>query len=350
MFKMTYDIDLESMPNSILVIPFVCNVLPIVWLTNAVLELESLDSDFYQAVEAIREGYQSVHPNLNFMKEEIKCRCEAHVCNGTKSLCFFSGGVDAFATLINHVDEQPVLFTIWGADIHYSDLTNWTNVYNQMLEAGNQFSLPNSFCRTNFRDCVNEFALCELVRDLGSEDDWWHGFQHGIGLIGHAAPLCYQLGIKRVYIASSYTIRERSLVTCASDPRIDNMVHFCGTNVFHDLFECNRQQKIHKIVDYVQTTHKKIRLRVCWQCFSATNCCKCEKCYRTICGLIAAGTDPRDYAFPISFFGFLRMKFFITYKMSLSYLLKPLWRDIQEDLNTNGKLLYNMNWLKKINF
>lgn len=351
-FKMIYNFDLATVPHSILVVPFVCNVLPIVWLTDATLKLNSLDEDFYQSIEAIREGYQSVHPNLKFYSGHIiPQKVEKNDVMGDKSLCFFSGGVDAFATLFNHINEKPILFPIWGADIHFDDAEDWMEVYDQVKETAETFSLPYSFCRTNFRDCVNEIVLCEFVRELGSKDDWWHGFQHGIGLIGHAAPICFKLGIRCVYIASSYTIRERSLVTCASDPRIDNMVRFCGVNVCHDLFECNRQQKIHKIVDFTRATNTKIKLRVCWHNFSATNCCKCEKCYRTICGLIVAGVNPKDYGFPLTLIDFIRMIYRVKYKWSFSHLLRSFWMEIQDDLKSNNrKLVYPMNWLLNKHF
>ena len=40
-----------------------------------------------------------------------------------------------------------------------------------------------------------------------------------------------------------------------------------------------------------------VKLRVCWESRGGENCCHCEKCYRTILGLIAEGADPNDYGF-----------------------------------------------------
>ena len=89
---------------------------------------------------------------------------------------------------------------------------------------------------------MDESKLTKLVEKYAN-DDWWHGFQHGIGLIGHAAPLAYLFNIDNLYIASSYTIKDKGKVTCASDPTIDNYVKFSDCHVIHDGYEYGRQEK-----------------------------------------------------------------------------------------------------------
>lgn len=42
-----YNENVESVPVSIAIIPFVCNVLPIVWVADAELYLPEIDEDFY---------------------------------------------------------------------------------------------------------------------------------------------------------------------------------------------------------------------------------------------------------------------------------------------------------------
>lgn len=95
-----------------------------------------------------------------------------------------------------------------------------------------------------------------------SWDGWWHGFQHGIGLIGQAAPIAFNHKLKSVYIVSTFTIKDK--VTCASDPIIDNFVEFCGWKTIHDGYESTRQDKVHKISRFVKNTGVDVNLRVCW--------------------------------------------------------------------------------------
>ena len=130
-----------------------------------------------------------------------------------------------------------------------------------------------------------------------SGDNWYHGFQHGIGILGHVAPVTWHEGIGTVYIASSNT--EGTVYTCASDPSIDNFVRFCGAKVIHDGYEMDRQDKIQIIADYSRKNGLQIPLHVCWEKRSGDNCCHCEKCWRTILGFYAAGEDPKQYGFPL---------------------------------------------------
>ena len=325
-----------------------CNVLPIVWLTDATLYLDELDEDFYNCVEKLKQGYREIYPNLQF-KGKIECkkiRYEREECN-QRSLVFFSGGVDAFATLIAHIDECPTLFSICGADVKLANKTGWNTVMTQIKEVSDNFNLYAIQCYSNFREFIDEEKLCELVTDLGAKDDYWHGFQHGIGLIGHAAPLAYSYGYTKNYIASSYTIRERGICTCASDPRIDNSMRFCDSKVCHDQFEYNRQEKIQHIVEYCRKNNVNVKLRVCWITDSGNNCCTCEKCIRTIYGILAEKENPMSYGFYDV--NLLKLKCLLKYKIRIADILLPLWGDIINRLNEQEKGSTEIEWLRGYN-
>ncbi len=70
-FWAEYSEEISITPEGIAVIPFVCNVLPIVWLTDANLELPELDSDFFNSIEKFKQGYINMYPMLTF-KGEVK--------------------------------------------------------------------------------------------------------------------------------------------------------------------------------------------------------------------------------------------------------------------------------------
>ena len=57
---------LKNVPNSILVLPFVGNVLPIIWLFDAELIIPEIDETFYHKVNDIKNGYQQMYPALSF--------------------------------------------------------------------------------------------------------------------------------------------------------------------------------------------------------------------------------------------------------------------------------------------
>ena len=55
-FRREYNENIERVPKNIAVIPFIVNVLPIVWLTDAILEVEELDRTFYNSINRFKQG------------------------------------------------------------------------------------------------------------------------------------------------------------------------------------------------------------------------------------------------------------------------------------------------------
>lgn len=335
-FFAEYSINVENVPFSIAVIPFICNILPFIWIKNCDLIVPMLDKTFYNQLDILRNSYQQMYPMLNF-RGNIKVEQIEDISYETqKSMCFFSGGVDAFSTLLNHIIEKPILFTIWGADISFSDEQSWNIIKKQNEQTAKQFSLDFLFCKTNFRDFYNNDLFNSLVS--ASNDDWWHGFQHGMGLIGHAAPLCLIKGISTLYIASSYAVENNRI---ASHPTIDNNVVWAGVHTVHDQYMYPRQSKIHDICRYARKNKKFPYLRVCWQSHSSSNCGYCEKCMRTIYGLIVEGEDPNFYGFSINPY-LLKdniLKFIQAYRFSVQNV--SYWIMIQD------RYKHNKNKIKK---
>lgn len=112
-FTINYDENICSVPKSILAIPFVCNVLPLVWLSDSTLFLEELDKDFYHSIKKFKKGYTVMFPDAAF-KGNIKVEklVDNKISHSDNSLMFFSGGLDSIYTLIRHYKENPVLFSI----------------------------------------------------------------------------------------------------------------------------------------------------------------------------------------------------------------------------------------------
>ena len=295
-FYIEYNIDVSSVPASIAIVPLMCNILPIAWVYDAHVYLEECDKSFYDSIEDIRQGYQGMFPMMDF-KAEITAEkvIKNDVHNNGSAAAFFSGGADAFNTLVMHADEKPTLLTVWGADVKFNDIEGWNNVLTHLRDTAQQFGVDYVTIKSCLRRCFNEAVLCSHV--MAAKDSWWHGFQHGIGIIGHAAPVSYVLKKETIYFASSFTAADKGKVTCASDPTIDNMLRFGDTHIVHDGYEFARQMKIHNITSYAKKHNKKIALRVCWKSTGGSNCCKCEKCWRTMLGIYAEHFNPRDFGF-----------------------------------------------------
>lgn len=295
LFYIEYSCDISEVPEGVAVIPLLANLLPMAWIYDAEIVVPVCDKDFYDSINDFKKGYKEMYPMLNFGGKITVGELQENVCNGTGSSAFFSGGVDAFNTLVNHANEHPTLLTIWGADVQFEDTIGWERVLKHLKITAEEFKVDFVTIKSSFRRFLDIRPLMEKV--YASGDDWWHGFQHGIGIISHAAPVMYAMGKKIVYFASSFTAADKGKVTCASDPTIDNYVRFCGVKVHHDGYEYTRQMKIHNIVQFSHKIKKDIQLRVCWQSSGGTNCCSCEKCWRTILGIYAEGFDPRKFGF-----------------------------------------------------
>lgn len=351
LFVTKYSQNLNNLPKSIAVIPFICNILPIAWLCNSEIVLDEIDLDFYNSINSFKKGYIQMYPMFVFQgKISVQKTIRNAPAFNNKSACFFSGGVDAFATLIAHFPEKPELISLHGSDIDLNDTEGWKNFELILAETKKLFDLPQKTITSNFRKVLNENELNKLV--TLSRDGWWHGFQHGIGLIGHAAPLAFLNGYKKIYIASSYTIREKGIITCASDPSIDNYVKFCSTEIIHDQYEYSRQEKVKHICDYIAQKNISLPLHVCWESKGGKNCCHCEKCYRTIMEIIAEKGDPQKFNFHLNSNFFILLKKDILKKIYMPPHIIVLWKDIQSRLKHQKELNCNaeIEWLKKFDF
>lgn len=291
-----YDCIIEDVPDSIAIIPLICNILPIMWLFNLKIEVEEMDKKFMGSIPKIKKGYENMYPQLSFLGNIISKKIIDNRFDGQGSAVMFSGGVDAFSTLITNIDKKPDLITIFGADIALNDEMGIKKVSELNKYSAEILNLNYFGIFSNFREILNYKQVTSYVYER-CKCEWWHDFQHGIGLLGLTAPMSYVNGYSTIYIASSFTPADVGTYTCASDPTIDNYFSHSSSITKHDGFENNRQMKINNICNYVKNKKIKLKLRVCWISEGGDNCCSCEKCYRTIMGIIAAGGSPVDFGF-----------------------------------------------------
>ena len=348
-FWIEYEENIENVPDAIAAIPLVCNVLPIVWLTDAELTVPSLDKNFYDCIDRIKAGFINMYPEVKFdgrVNAERIEKIEPSNTDRYESAVFFSGGVDATTTVIRHIQEKPLLITLWGSDVREDNVTGWEKKYKVISTASNHYHLPICSVRTSFREFDAEGQLeKEFSKILGK--GYWYGLKHGIGIISHAAPLAWLYGIRKIYFASSNCPEDGAKVKCASDPRIDNQVRFCKAQVYHDGFELNRQKKVRTIVEFRRENPDiPIHLHVCWESSQGSNCCKCEKCYRTMAELWIEGEDPKDYGFdyPSDVFREMYRKIALT----CNDMAKNTWTYGKERLIENWEAIREKDYARKI--
>lgn len=342
--KFTYTCESSNLlPESIAVIPFICNVLPIVWLTDSVLYIREIDAIFLNSIEQFKKGYIKMYPQLEFKGNINHEKVIKNYYENKRNLVLFSGGVDAICTLLRHKDENLDLLTLWGsADFPIDDERGWNINWKQINDNASKLGLNCHFMKTNFCDFIPIWGkeLKNLISPAKAE--WWHDLQHGIGILGHTAPYAFIHKIGIVYIASSFDV-SRTQYTCASDPTIDNYVKFGSTIVSHDGYEWNRQEKMHYILDTIDKLDINVKFHVCLRQYQQGNCCHCEKCYRTILSILAEGKNPNNYGFNVShdierqIFNDLRHKIYLNHNKVITY--KQIQKAVLNNKNLKDQYL-----------
>lgn len=292
-----YQEDMSDVPESILAAPFVGCILPLMWATNTVMWVKELDQSFYHSILRVQDAFQRLYSHFPLKGNLIPAKfIDNNMDVRRESLLLFSGGLDANCTYVRIRETKPMLFNIQG---WYKKLTDVNNAADADIRDVNSFAkhegLDSSSAKSNFAIVVNESVWTKNIRPKFG-DSWWHGFNHGMAFITIAMPLAFKHGIKHIYIASSVPMGEFCM--CASQVTTDSEYRFAGVGgCIHDGSELVRQEKVQTVVAYQKLTGKPYPMRVC--SFNDHNCCECEKCFRTVLGLVAEAVDVRDFGFYI---------------------------------------------------
>lgn len=292
-----YDTDISDVPVSLLTIPFVSSIIPLMWLTNTVMWVTEIDRTFYEALKRIKDAYQNLYNDCSLRGNFVAAKLVDNTYEPeTPGLLLFSGGIDAHTTYLRIRDLHPRLLNIqgWYPDVLADDPVADAD-RRDILAFAEREQVAFSFAKSNFARLIrNDIFQKKLKKQLG--DSWWHGFQHSMSFISIAIPLAYHYRIKEIYIASSVPMGE--YVKCASHVTTDSEFSFAGVGrCIHDGSELTRQDKVHLIVKHVQEIGGDYPIRVC--SFNDKNCCACDKCFRSIVAIVAEGGDIEKFGFHI---------------------------------------------------
>ena len=295
-----YDRDVTDVPDSILAIPFVSSLLAVSGVLDCNLWVREIDKTFYDCVSRIRQGYREIYDHIPLKGRfapaiVVRNTLKVPELSATKALLLFSGGADCQATFIRNMAKSPMLCNIQGWYKSLDDEDKAADADWRDIKAfASEYQVPTCFVRSNFARVINNEFDKKYAKVIG--DNLWHGFLHSMAFIGIAIPVAYQAGIQEIMIASSLTIGLNFY--CASNLTTDGEFRYAEDGfVTHDGFELNRQGKMVVIVKYQQTMGKPFFMRVC--SFNDHNCCECEKCFRTILGIIAEGGNIKDFGFNV---------------------------------------------------
>ena len=206
---------------------------------------------------------------------------------------FFSGGIDCLATL--HVNRS-VYPQGHPAAIKYGLL-----IYGQNIESDDRpETFHSAFDELDEITRESNVRLIPIHTNIRMVDDSSYMFKinHG-AILGSVAHSLSNL-LMRVYISASDSIPTLRLIgqhnfkPHGSHPLLDPLYSSYNLSVKHDGIELSRLDKT-RLIAHWDTALRHIK--VCGPNWPGVNCCRCEKCVRTMLELMAAGVLHKSAAF-----------------------------------------------------
>lgn len=332
------DIDLTQLDPSLLIVPFIMNVISIIWISGKTYIVQSMDADLYAALEKIREVFKRMYPNTSWLGQLV---CNKLVKNQIPESKFvaekervallFSHGLDSVCSSFRYADKEQLLITFCGHDIKLRNFRFWQNMKKKVSTFAQKFGHRTAFARSNYYSFINRSVL----NNLSPEIHYWRlNTVEGLGWVGMAAPILLSKGYSQVVIAS--TITRDCPYPHAANPFIDENISIAGISVKHDAFDMDRVDKCKFIAKFCREKNvEKPFLRVCPKEKTGINCCTCEKCLRTIISFLLAGEDYSPYGFPISEQKVQEALLYEFFEPSLSYFRVWRFKMIQKYMKEN---------------
>lgn len=126
------DVDLTKLDRSLVLMPFLCNVVTIVWISGKKYAIDSLDEDLYHSFQTIKKVFQRLYPKTSWdgeivPRKIVKNYAPATLKDSKKEIALlYSAGLDSTASSFNHLDKKQLLITACGQwDIPLKDPELW---------------------------------------------------------------------------------------------------------------------------------------------------------------------------------------------------------------------------------
>ena len=291
--------DASIIPEAILAIPFVGVMLTITSILGVSIEVPVIEKNFYDSLKDVLKAYDKMFPKKEIVisvmaNEVIEVEYGGHE---SRTGLLFTGGVDATDALAVVKDKHPLLINIWGGDIRLTDEDSHLELVNYLNDLTNVIKENYCFIRTNAREMFEENKLGTRCEMLGHKNNhgWWASIAHILSMTSVIAPYLYLQGTGVIYIGSSWD-------GATIDSNNEEFVHAIkyGETRFEIVDEyVDRNEKIETIIAFKERYNIPLELKVCWKRTAGKNCCRCEKCYRTIMGIICNHADPNNYGFSV---------------------------------------------------
>ncbi|MBN1865906.1 hypothetical protein JW916_01315 [Candidatus Sumerlaeota bacterium] len=205
--------------------------------------------------------------------------------------CFFSGGVDSWYTLLKHRQTVTHLLLIRGFDITREESDLWETTRGILDKAADALGMRAVTVTTNAKKYIDlGKKACPWGRRYPGR--FWR-VAHGSGFASTALGL--QGTIERLHFPSS--VHPSLFYPFGSHPDLDPLWSTENLDIVHAADDPNRTGKIRS--QLADSPVALENLRVCLENRPGKlNCCRCEKCGRTMVSLRLAGVLDKAPTFP----------------------------------------------------
>ena len=298
-FRVEYDVDVTGLPPEIATIPALAHVCPVAWANGVDVQVSTVDETFLNALEDVRDVLCRMYPSFIdggeiHVEEVVDTRAGRSPTDFDESGLLFSGGIDSVASYVRHREEEPTLISVQGWVVSVEQDDRWEGAKSHIDTFAADRGLPVQNVRSNMLSCL-DMPMLQAHYKRYVDGAWYSSVGHGLGLVALCAPLSYELGLGTVHIASSHTAEFDQ--PWGSHPDIDEEVRWTHTAGNHDGYELSRQDKIELIAEYARSENRAFPIRTCVHEERGGNCNECEKCYRSMCGMVLAGLDPNRFGY-----------------------------------------------------
>lgn len=185
-----------------------------------------------------------------------------------KVISCFTGGVDAFYTLLKNEKRIDNLLYVWGFDIPLTEEDFYHKVHDHLSTVAKDFNKEIIFVKTNLGfEVTNKYAS-------------WGDFCYGAAIASIILFMTQKYELCLMPSGNDYA----TLLPRGSHPLTNPLWNCDGVKFVYDGGEASRVEKVDRIADNeIVQNH----LRVCYLSHDDYNCSECEKCIRTMASLEA---------------------------------------------------------------
>lgn len=290
------EIDLTSLPSSIVEVPLITNVIAVIWLSGSEYTIEEMDEDLYYSLIKIKEFFKRFFYNTSWDGELKPERLVKNILPkiNTTPAALFTGGLDSTTTLFRHFDENPILIS-------------FNDPHKNAVDLAELHQLQLYRIHFNYNDFLKLTYLNKASCDISK---WFWDTSMGLSWVGAATPLLYALGIPTLYIPSGFTwdsfiFPDGQTLRQPASPIIDENLSPMGLQVKHDPFTMTRTEKIKYISAFCSEKNiSKPKLVVCnhhkRSDTTFSHCNRCMKCLITMLDILAISENLQDYEFTLT--------------------------------------------------